>query len=76
MKKIWVNKARSFKEAEEFDIDYYFGMSRAERLADMQYIREIYFNKILPHLKHKKDLYKELNNGKGRKRLRRVITII
>ena len=41
MKKVWEKIARSFKEAEKFDRDYYRSMSRAERLADMQFLREI-----------------------------------
>jgi len=41
MKKIWANVAKSFKEAEKFDRDYYFAMSRAQRLEDMQLLREM-----------------------------------
>lgn len=71
-KKIWVNVAHSFKEAEEFDTNYYLSMSRSERLATMQFLREIYFNKILPNFGHRKGL----KNEQGGKRLRRVITVI
>lgn len=63
MKKIWVNKAKSFKDAEEFDIKYYLRMSKKERLETMQFLREIYYK------------IKGLKN-EGRKRLRRVIRII
>jgi len=63
MKKIWVNKAKSFKEAEEFDRKYYLAMSRIERLETMQFLREIYYK-----IKGSK--------GEGRKRLRRVIRVI
>ncbi|MFH1593374.1 MAG: hypothetical protein ABID09_01590 [Candidatus Omnitrophota bacterium] len=63
MKKIWVNKAKSFKEAERFDNSYYLSMSRTERLETMQFLREIYYK------------IKGLKN-EGRKGLRRVIKII
>ena len=63
MKKIWVNKARSFKDAEKFDSNYYAAMSRTERLETMQFLRETY---------HK---IKNLKN-ESRKRLRRVVKVI
>ena len=63
MKKIWVNKANSFKEAERFDKKYYRSMSKMERLDTMQFLREIY---------HK---MKGPKNAVG-KRLRRIIKII
>lgn len=63
MKKIWVNKARLFKDAEKFDRNYYAAMSKTEKLETMQFLREIY-SKI-----------KGLKN-EGRKRLRRVIKVI
>ena len=65
MKKIWVHKARSFKDAEEFDREYYMSLSASERLSDMQLLREIYL-KI--RKRHKKN--------ENRKGLRRVITVI
>jgi hypothetical protein len=65
MKKIWMRVAHSFKEANNFDREYYLSMSPSERLADMQFLRESY-------LKFKKGA----KYGKGRTRLRRVITII
>ncbi len=63
MKKIWVNKASSFKKASEFDSAYYAKMSKAERIGTMQFLREVY---------HKLRASK-IENGK---RLRRVIKII
>ena len=42
MKKIWINKPNSFREAEKFDADYYLGMSPAERLETVQLLREEY----------------------------------
>jgi hypothetical protein len=63
MKKIWINKANSFKEAAEFDSVYYAKMSKAERIGTMQFLREVY---------HKLRASK-IENGK---RLRRVIKII
>lgn len=64
MKKIWINKARSFKDAEKFDIHYYMEMPAAKRLETIQLLREI---------------YGKMKKGRGnesRKGLRRVITII
>ena len=63
MKKIWINKANSFKEAAKFDSVYYTKMSKAERIGAMQFLREIYFKFEAPR------------NENG-KRLRRVIKII
>ena len=62
-RKIWMNKAQSFKEAERFDIDYYLSMSASERLQTVQFLREMY---------HK---IKGLRN-EGRKRLCRVVKVI
>jgi len=64
MKRIWVNKTDSFKEAEEFDRGYYLNMSAKERLKIVQFLREMY---------HK---IKRGIDGRGRKGLRRVIKII
>lgn len=64
MKKIWVNKARSFKEAERFDEKYYLSMSAAERLGAMQFLREIY-----------RSIKKGARNA-GRAGLQRVIKVI
>ena len=63
MKRLWVNKASSFKEAEKFSKKYYRAMSRTERLETVQLLREIY-NKI-----------KRPKYATG-KRLRKVIRVI
>lgn len=63
-KKIWVNKADSFKAAQDFDFEYYLSMSSGKRLETVQFLREAYF-KIKRGLKHE-----------GRERLRRVIKVI
>jgi hypothetical protein len=63
-KKIWINRAKSFKAAQDFDVEYYLSMNSQERLETVQYLREIYY-------KMKKGLRDE-----GRKGLRRVIKII
>ena len=63
MKKIWVNKANSFKEAEAFDSAYYMKMSKAERISTMQFLREEYRKIKAPR-------------NENRKRLRRVIKIV
>ena len=63
MKKIWINKADSFKEASAFDSAYYLKMSKTERISTMQFLREIYFK------------FKAPRNENG-KRLRRVIKVI
>ncbi len=62
--KVWVNRVNSFKEAEKFDLAYYFRMSPSQRLETVQLLREGY-SKI-----------KRQTNNEGRKRLRRVIKII
>jgi len=64
MKKIWLKRVRSFKEAQDFDENYYLKASGIERLETVQYLREMYF-KIRGVTKHE-----------GRERLRRVIKII
>lgn len=64
MKKVWVNKTGSFKDAEKFDRDYYFNMSASARLETIQLLREMYF-------KIKKGYIHESG-----KRLRRVIRVI
>ncbi|ODS37587.1 hypothetical protein BEH94_10205 [Candidatus Altiarchaeales archaeon WOR_SM1_SCG] len=63
MKKFWVHKADSFKEAEEFDGKYYSAMSGEERLETMQFLREIYYK------------IKGVEN-ESRKGLRRVIRVV
>lgn len=64
MKKPWVNKTNSFREAEKFETDYYLAMSGIKRLRTVQFLREMYY-KIKRGLKNE-----------GRKGLRRVIKII
>lgn len=70
MKRIWVNKANSFENAEKFDRDYYLAMTSAERLETVQLLRERYFPQD-PLVKTKK--YRKNEN---RKRLRRVISVV
>jgi hypothetical protein len=64
MKKAWIHKANSFKEAEEFDEKYYSNMNGSERLDMVQFLREEHFR-----------MRGQLKNA-GRKRLRRHIKII
>lgn len=64
MKKIWINKSNSFKEAEKFDENYYRQMTATQRLEIMQFLRELNFK-----LKSEK-------RDESRKRLRRFIRII
>lgn len=59
--KVWVNKARSFQEAEKFNDEYYLNMTPEERLSIIQLCREEYHAKI----KHE-----------NRKRFRRVFKIV
>lgn len=63
-KKIWVNRAKSFKESEKFDAEYYFSMTPKERLETMQLLRQMY-GKI-----------KRGQKNESGKRLRRVIRVI
>lgn len=63
MKRIWVRKIDSHKEAERFDLGYYLSMTPQKRIETMQYLREIYYK-----IKGKDE--------KGRERLQRVIKII
>ncbi|MFC1668553.1 hypothetical protein ACFL1T_04140 [Chlamydiota bacterium] len=39
MKKIWMHKSNSFKEAEAFDDEYYFRLAPEERLDMLQFLR-------------------------------------
>lgn len=59
-----MNKTKSFKEAENFDRNYYFKMSDSERLSTIQFLRELYF-------KINRKISREDRAG-----LRRVIKII
>ena len=63
-KKIWINKADSFDAAEEFDNQYYKTQTAAQRLDEMQFLREQYFK-----------MNKEAEDA-HRKGLRRTIKII
>ena len=67
MKKIWIHKPSSFREAEKFDADYYMAMTPSERLGTVQLLREEYF-KIRGKTKGAKS-----ENSEG---LRRVIRVI
>jgi len=64
MKRIWMHKAHSFKEAEKFDNDYYLRMRPEERIETVQFLRDMFF-------KFKRPSQDE--RGKG---LRRSIKII
>lgn len=65
MKKIWVYKTDSFREAEEADASYYLKMSKRKRLEIVQFLREAYYK-----------MKKTFKNNESRKRLRRIIKII
>ena len=45
MDKIWVNKAKSFSDASDFDNEYYRKMSPEARLSELQELRE---NSFIP----------------------------
>jgi len=62
--KWWIRKAKSFKEAEEFDDEYYRRMPPEDRLSDMQLCRQMYFK-----LKH-------INIDEVRKGLRRFYKVV
>ena len=64
MKRVWVNKAGSFKEALDFDTAYYLGLSSEERVEGVQFLREEYFKS------------KGIEFREDGKRLRRVFRII
>ena len=64
MKKIWVNRAKSFEEARDFDKAYYLRLSSTERVESVQFLREEYFKSH------------ELKQREDGKRLRRVFRII
>jgi hypothetical protein len=64
MKRIWINKAGSFKEAQDFDIAYYLSLSSVERLEGVQILREEYFKS------------NGLEFREDGKRLRRVFRVI
>jgi hypothetical protein len=64
MKKIWINKAKSFKEAREFDDAYYLNFSSTERVENVQILREEFFKT------------RGLKFCEDGKRLRRVFRVI
>ncbi len=64
MKKIYVNRARSFKEAEDFDIAYYASLSSTERVESVQILCEEFFKS------------NGLEFREDGKRLRRVFRVI
>lgn len=64
MKKIWINRAENFKEAERFDADYYRNMTPEERIDAMELLRKEYWK------------LKKGGLNAHRQRLRRVVTII
>lgn len=63
MERIWINKARSFEEAREFDTSYYLSSSGEERIETMQILRETYFE------------HKGLELDENGKRLRRILSV-
>ncbi len=69
VKKMWTHIHKGFKEAEEFDRNYYVQMTPEERLNIVQELREFYF-------KFNKENLKGLNKNASRKRLRRVIKVV
>ena len=69
MKKVWMHISRSFKEADEFDRQYYLKMTPQERLYIMQELREIYYSFVKPFKGEKR------RHG-HRKGLQRVIRIV
>ncbi len=61
---IWINKAKSFGEAQDFDTAYYLNLSSTERIETVQVLREAHFKST--------GLFRRENG----KRLRRVLRII
>ncbi|MFA6549086.1 MAG: hypothetical protein WCT39_04060 [Candidatus Margulisiibacteriota bacterium] len=64
MKKLWIKKFSSFKEAEKADQQDYSNLSPAERLDIIQFLRESYFRA------------KGMFTHDGRSRLRRSVKIL
>lgn len=69
MKKMFIHVAPGFKEAQEFDRQYYASMSTQERLSIMQELREMYQKFSFQNRKEKSE-------NAGRKRLRRVVKVL
>ncbi|MBI1992645.1 MAG: hypothetical protein HYY59_06280 [Candidatus Omnitrophica bacterium] len=65
MKKIWVRKAKSFREAERFDRQYYEMFSPNERVETVDWLRRI-----------ARKIGKIGKVGHGGTRLRRVIGVV
>lgn len=63
-REIWINKANSFEDAQEFDTAYYLNLSSAERVETVQVLREAHFKL--------NGLFRRENG----KRLRRVLRVI
>jgi hypothetical protein len=63
-KTIWLNKAKSFKEAQKFDDSYYTRLTPDERIEAMQLLREAHFKST------------GMSIGENGNRLRRVVRII
>ena len=63
-KKIWLNKANSFKESQKFDDAYYMKLSSKERVEVIQLLREAHFKST------------GMSISENGKRLRRVFRII
>lgn len=63
-KTIWINRAKSFREASDFEREYYSRMTAKERLEIVQLMREMHFR-----------LHKG-SKDEGSKGLRRVVTIV
>lgn len=64
MRKVWIHRSNSFKEADNFDEKYYSNMTGIKRLEIVQFLRETYFK------------IKGQAGYEGRKRLRRSFKII
>jgi hypothetical protein len=63
-KEMWVNKSRSFEDAERFDSAYYLSLSSAERVETVQLLREQYFKAA------------GIRVDENGKRLRRVLAVV
>ena len=64
MRKIWINRAKSFEEAQDFDNVYYLNLSSVERVEIVQILREEYFKNH------------GMNFREDGKRLRRVLRVV
>ena len=64
VRRIWVNKAKSFEEAAAFDREYDERLSPEERLETVQMLREMHFAQS------------GMVIGENGKRLRRVLNVV